>query len=256
MPWWAHRASSAEGGSAFSNAAWWGRGWVSALSQVDTLRPALQLWYCGFDREWSHASPPSLTNPLSFQEAQSQPVTPAYRSYLTRPTRQSYKKKKNRNLLHTSPNRSQSSLLSFASAQPVFQALWSLALAQPSVWETFAPHTADSVCTGLCLCKHVRSHLPPHSPLEFLLWQTCKEGLFTRLRVGQLPPRGMQAWASLCVCQIVFIFRAWPFPLGLRIAFCLNMYLRQLKIWCVLKILLLFWRICCLPDKILMPNLV
>lgn len=199
------------------------------------------------------ASPPNLTNPLSFLEAQPQPVTPAYRSSLTRPTRQTYSKK-NRNLLHTSPNRSQNSLLSFASAQPVFQALWSLALAQPGVWETFAPHTADSVCTGLCLCKHVRSHLPPHSLLEFLLWQTCKEGLFTRLRVGQLPPRGVQAWASLRVCQIVFIFRAWPFPLGLRIAFCLNMRLRQLKIWCVLKILLLFWRICCLRDKILMLN--
>ena len=151
--------SSAEGGSAFSNAAWWGRGWVSALSQVDTLRPALQLWYCGFDREWSHASPPSLTNPLSFQEAQSQPVSPAYRSYLTRPTRQSYKKKRKTETCSTPPLTVLRVLFSLSLLLSQFFRLCGLWLWHNPVFEKPSLRTLLTLCARGCVYASMYVHI-------------------------------------------------------------------------------------------------
>lgn len=67
----------------------------------------------------------------------------------------------------------------------------------------------------VCLCKHVRSHLPSTVLLSSSFDKlTCKEGLFTLgPREGHVPPPGMQAWASLSVCQIVFTLRAWSFAM-------------------------------------------
>lgn len=66
-----------------------------------------------------------------------------------------------------------------------------------------------SHCTLLSLCARCvfMQACTLTSPCTVLLSSsfdklTCKGGLFTRLRVGHLPPPGMQAWASLCVCQI------------------------------------------------------
>lgn len=42
---------------------------------------------------------------------------------------------------------------------------------------------------------------------------TCKEGLFTRLRGGHVPPPVMQAQASLRFCQSGLILRAWSFAM-------------------------------------------
>lgn len=128
--------------------------------------------------------------------------------------------------------------LSFTLAQPVFQALWltALPLAQPYVWETFALHTLLSLCAlntvfMQACCAH--SHLPSWSFFFFFLSTsfdklTCKEGLFTPPRAGHIPPPGMQAWASLCVSQIVGTFKS------LVICHVLRMPLGCKKSWSVL----------------------
>lgn len=138
----------------------------------ETCPAALSL-PCGFDRGWSHHFPSQAFESL-FLPGSWITVRHSRSSSLMMGTdklgRKSNPSKKTKNLLHTSQT---STRLSFAFAQPVFQAPWSvsLPLAQPSVWETFALHTAQPVC-AVCVYASMYTQISLHRPFEFLLWQT------------------------------------------------------------------------------------
>lgn len=75
---------------------------------------------------------------------------------------------------------------------------FSLPLAQPCVWETFALTAHFMACVYcVCLCEHVRSHPRAQScwvpPLTNWL---VNRDLFIWLEVSHVSPPGMQAWAS------------------------------------------------------------
>lgn len=68
---------------------------------------------------------------------------------------------------------------------------------------------------------------------------TCKGGLFTGLRVGHVWPPGTQALASLRICKIILILRAWSFAMcwGFLLAFT-RTHLREFE-----PVGLWFWHI-------------
>lgn len=236
-PLWftAEQCRLAERGSAWQN-----RGWISALSQVDTLR--VVPWSSESPSGWSHHFPSQAFESL-FQPGSWITVT---HSCSSSPMMGSdhegniFKK----TVSHTHlPKRPSHAVLS---RSPLLSQFFRLCVCSLCLWHSPvfekppSRRTLPSLC-ALCVFMQACTLVSPcavrlSSSFDKL---TCKGGLFTGLRVGHVWPPGMQALASLRVCKIILILRAWSFAMcwGFLLAFT-RTHLREFE-----PVGLWFWHI-------------
>lgn len=134
------------------------------------------------------------------------------------------KKKQNKNpVTHTSKN----TPLLF-SLSPLHSQFFRLCVCSLRLWHNpvFEKPLARRTLLRLCALRVFVQACTLVSPCTVHLSSsfdklTCKEGLFTRLRGGHVPPPVVQAQASLRFCQSGLILRAWSFAMcrGFLLAF-------------------------------------